>query len=299
MSQRRAIGVDVGGSSVKLGLVSETGRILETRKIPSQLGSGEKLMRAVADAVSHWWDGEGNRPVGAGIGLAGLVDRRQGVVRRAPNLPFLDGFPLAEEARRIFPLPVEVDNDANAAGLAEARLGAAAGADVAVCLTLGTGVGGAIIADGRIWRGHSGLAGELGHVVVQPDGEPCGCGGHGCLETEVAAPAVVRRYRELRGEEVEAAEVSRRADAGDEAAREALAACGRFLGIGLAILVNLLNPERIVLGGGVAQAGEWLLEPARREAGERAWREAWEDCELVGAELGSEAGTVGAACLVL
>ncbi|MFQ5743984.1 MAG: ROK family protein [Acidobacteriota bacterium] len=297
---RRAIGVDVGGSSIKLGLVDGQGSILEERRIASLYGSGQAMVAAVAEAVDPWCSLGPGSAVGIGIGLPGLIDQRRGVVRRAPNLPYLDGFPITSAASDRFALPVRIDNDANAAGLAEAHFGAAVGADVAVCLTLGTGVGGAIIEAGRVWRGHGGLAGEIGHIVVRSHGSPCGCGGHGCLETEVAAAAVVRRYLEAAGDqegEVDAAEVGRRAASGDAAARAALAACGRYLGIGLAILVNLLNPQRLVIGGGLADAGGWLVGPARQEAARRAWTEAWEDCDLVAAVLGAKAGLVGAACL--
>lgn len=297
--RRTAVGADVGGTAVKLGLVGEDGEVLDSDQLPTDFGAGEDLIEAVADRIVPWSDAA-DPPAGIGLGVAGLIDLDEGVVRSSPNLQFLDGFRVLEAARRRLSLPVSLANDANAAGLAEARFGALRGVDVGVCLMLGTGVGGAIIHRGRVWSGHSGYAGELGHIIVEPEGLACPCGGHGCLETEVAADAIVRRYRQASGsdEDIEAVEVSRRADQGDAAARAALAACGRYLGIGLAILVNLLNPQRIAIGGGVAGAGDWLLGPAADEAARRAWREVWKDCELVAAELGAEAGVVGAACLV-
>ena len=251
----------------------------------------------MSQALEGWRSGA----VGIGIGVPGLVDRRRGVVLRVPALPFLDGFPLLDRAGELVEVRVDMDNDANVAGLAEAHFGSAQGAGLAVVLTIGTGIGGVMIEAGRLLRGHSGLAGEVGHMVVEPDGRGCECGGHGCLQTEVSAPAIVRRYREIAGETeavLDAAEVSRRADSGDAAARAALAVCGRYRGMGLATLVNLLNPQTIVIGGGVVAAGDWLFGPAVEEAARRAWTEAWQDCDLVEARLGPMAGVVGAACLV-
>jgi glucokinase len=207
----------------------------------------------------------------------------------------LDNFSIAIALEVTTGLHVEVDNDAHAFGLAEAHLGAAAGYDSAVCLTVGTGVGGAIIHGGTVWRGHGGLAGELGHLVLDPEASRF-------FEQEVGAGAVVAEYRRLAENptaDVDAELVARFADSGDNAARQALALCGKRLGVGLAILVNLLNPQRIVIGGGVVGAGEWFLGPARIEGERRAWAQSWAQCEVVSAALGPMAGAIGAALLGL
>jgi glucokinase len=293
----RSIGVDVGGTRTKLVLLDHPGEVCDSREVSSRVETPEALVDAVADATRAWLHSS-PRPVGLGVAVPGLVDRSTGCVVQAPNLPILNDFDIRGALQRATGLTAELDNDANVAGLAEARLGAAADCHSAVCLTVGTGLGGAIICEGRLWRGFSGMAGEVGRLLLDDDPTRF-------LEEDVGAPAVVRAYEELatgRGEGpiegVDAAEVARRAASGDTAAREALARCGRRLGVVLAILVNVLNPERIVVGGGVAGAGEWFLGAACAEGERRAWAQAWRRCEVVAARLGTRAGAIGAALLV-
>ena len=288
-----AIGVDVGGTATKLGLIEAPGRVVDERETASDFPDAAALVDAITAETESWRRTHAGRIDGIGVAVPGLVDRRAGTVSRVPNLPVLEEMNVVEAVSASLSLPVVIDNDANAAGLAEAHLGAAAGADLAVCLTVGTGVGGAIIQGGRLWRGHRGYAGELGRVLIDPDGEVF-------FEDEVAAAAVVRNFEGAAGRIVEgivAADVSQRAEEGDEAARRALAECGRKLGVGLAVLINLLNPDFIVVGGGVAGAGEWLLGPARAEAEARSWDLAFRDCQIVAAALGARAGVIGAALL--
>lgn len=290
----RYIGVDVGGTSTKLVLFEAPATVHERRALPSRWSSGDEFVASVIAVLQPWLASDAGAAVSAvGLGVAGLIDRGGGRLLRAPNLEMLEGFALVPALRAATGLRVEIDNDANAAGLAEATLGAAVGCTSAVCLTVGTGVGGAIVQEGRLWRGHAGMAGEIGRLLLDDDAPSY-------LEDEVGAAAVVRRYREGDGatvDDIDAAEVARRADQGDEAAQQALADCGRRLGVGLAVLVNLLNPERIVIGGGIAGAGKWFLDPARREGERRAWPLAWEQCEIVAAQLGADAGAIGAALL--
>lgn len=288
------IGVDIGATRTKLVHMEPTGEVLDRLEIDSRYDSPDELLAAVQSAIQPWL--QPARGVGAtalGVAVPGLVDRAAGRVLCAPNLMELDDFAIVGALQQATGLRVELDNDAHAAGLAEARLGAAAGCDSAVCLTVGTGVGGAIIKDGRLWRGHSGMAGELGRLMIDAEAETY-------LEEGVGAAAVEIAYRRQSGctaGDIDAAAVARLADEGDVAAQQALARCGERLGVGLAILVNLFNPQRIVVGGGVAGAGEWFLDPARREGRRRAWQPSWNRCEVVAARLGAEAGAIGAALL--
>ncbi len=288
------IGVDIGATRTKLVHLQPAGEVLDRRDITSRYGSAAEMLAAVTATIEPWL--RPARGVGAaalGVAVPGLVDRAAGCVLRAPNMTGLDDFAIVRALQQATGLRVELDNDAHAAGLAEARLGAAAGCDSAVCLTVGTGVGGAIIKDGRLWRGHSGMAGELGRLMIDVGPEKY-------LEEGVGAAAIETAYRTQSGGaagDVDAAAVARLADQGDVAAQQALARCGERLGVGLAILVNLFNPQRIVVGGGVAGAGEWFLGPARREGRRRAWAPSWNRCEVVAAHLGAEAGAIGAALL--
>lgn len=288
----RLIGVDVGGTRTKLVLLEYPGTVIDSRNIDSRCDTPQRLASAIAAAAADWIAAE-PAPLALGVAVPGLVDRRAGRVLRAPNLQLLDGFDICEALQRETGLVVEIDNDANAAGLAEARLGAAADCHSAVCLTVGTGVGGAVIHRGRLWRGYCGTAGEIGRLLLDADATRY-------FEQDIGAGAVVRAYRELSAQLVadgDSAEVARRAQTGDEAARQALARCGARLGVGLAIVVNLFNPEVIVVGGGVAGAGEWFLAPARAEGERRAWSYAWRHCRVVAARLGGQAGAIGAALL--
>lgn len=287
----RTIGVDIGGTTTKLVCLQGSGSVVGRERIDSRREQAQELVDAVVATARPWLDG-GN-VAALGVAVPGLVDRDAGRILRGANLAYLDDFAVVDALNEATGLPVAIDNDANAAGLAEARLGAARGCASAVCLTVGFGVGGAVLFDGRLWRGHSGMAGELGRLVLDDVSGPT-------LEQAAAAAAIVSAYREGGGtvaDDRDAATVAQRADEGDEAARQALATCGRRLGIGLAIIVNLLNPERIVVGGGIARSEMWYLDPARAEGRRRARKAAWERCEVVVAELGADAGAIGAALL--
>jgi glucokinase len=289
----RYIGVDIGGTSAKLVHLEYPGNVLDHARVPSTHPSGDHLVAALHGAMVPWLEAGKGALGGVGVAVPGLVDRAVGRVLPGSNLPYLDGFGIVAALRSATDLPVELDNDANAAGLAEAQLGAAQGCDSAVCLTVGWGVGGALILGGRLWRGYHGMAGEVGRMLLDEGGERT-------LESKAGAAAIVSAFRALGGaiaEDTDVAEVARRADNGDQAAREALAECGRHLGIGLAIAVNFINPQRIVIGGGVANSGEWYLGAAREECGRRARGPAWEGTEVVVAALGRDAGAIGAALL--
>lgn len=290
MYEERVIGVDLGGTKVLAGLVARNGAIGRTIEIPTPGGSPEDVLRAV-DAVVDDLLSDGAVAIGYGVPLN--IDRRTGVAMRAINLPVQDvHFP--DRARARYALPAGVENDGNAAALAEWRLGAGRGARDLIMLTLGTGVGGGLVVDDRLYRGWA----ELGHTVVVADGVPCygNCHGRGHLEAVASGQAADRVAAELYGPGAGAVLLVKRAQSGDETARAALAEIGRLLGIGIGSLVNIFDPDLVVVGGGFgAAAAELILEQARVAARREAIRPADETLRIVQAELGDEAGLIGAA----
>jgi glucokinase len=289
-------GFDLGGTQFKYGLVDQDGAVLHKGRIPTPSTVEEFLDRLPA----LWADLKALAPgpIGAaGFGFPGIYDARLGRIRQSPHCAGLDEFDLVPALAGILDVPFIVDNDANLAALGEWTHGAGRGTSSLVVMTIGTGVGAGIVLDGRIWGGVCGFAGEIGHVSIRPDGLECPCGNRGCLETEVSARAILRRYRDFSagadGQTPE--EVHRRAAAGDEAAQRAFFEAGIFLGLGLSLLIDVLNPEMILIGGGIMTAGDLLLGPAVGEAARRSYRAAFEACTIRRAALGNDAGLIGAA----
>jgi glucokinase len=285
-----SIGFDVGGTYVKSGHLSEDGAILHEARWPTPT-SVERLLDAIAAQRDAW-----DRAAPFGIACAGVIDSA-GTVVRSPNLPGWKDIPLRLLARERIGRDAAVLNDANAFLLAEAKLGAARGARHAVGLTLGTGVGGAILLEGRLWSGVHGFAGEAGHAVLLADGPLCACGSRGCVEALVGTQAILERYRRLAPNAPEAKtprEISTRARAGDGAAIHTLAETGRLLGLALMSLAHLLDPEIFVIGGGVASAADLILEPAR-EALRSSPLLPGRTPPVMPAALGNSAGWIGAA----
>jgi glucokinase len=296
------VGLDVGGTYLKGARIDEAGRILASLHDPVEKDPPAALLTQLAAAVRTL---ETSGPVaGVGIGLPGIVDLGSGRVRSAPNLPALNGLDLAAEisqrtGRRCFP-----ENDANAAALAEAWLGAGRDAETVLLITLGTGVGGGLVFHGKIWAGKSGYAGEIGHIQVDPEGVPCGCGSWGCLETIAGIAGWVRRAEEematrpsaLSGQaEISPETIVREAKAGDPVALDVMDDAARAVGIGIAATLNLLNLDRVVIGGGVARAGDVLLDRIVAHARQRTFAHVFADASFRLAELGTDAGVVGAA----
>jgi glucokinase len=281
------IGVDLGGTKLLAGALAADGSVVaQERRLIGGLALDE-LLDVTTEAVAAL----GVPGDAAGFGIPSLIDRRTGISVRCVHLP-LDGVPFGALMAERLGIPVVVDNDANCAALAEARVGAARGCSWVVMLTLGTGIGGGLVLDGELYHGAVGAAAELGHVPVDLDGPPCfgGCPGRGCLEALCSGTAIARDAG------MDAEEVVRRAFSGDEVAGEVLRKVGVKLGAGLAGLAMTFNPEVIVIGGGVMAAGELLLAPAREELAGRALAPASE-VRVVAAGLGPEAGMIGAAML--
>jgi glucokinase len=281
------IGLDVGGTKILSGIVDRDGQVLAEHAVASPDGGERAVLAALDEAVEALLD---DRVAAIGYGIPANLERGTGRALWATNLPLTD-VDIVDRARDRYGLPVGIENDASSAALAEWRLGAGRGVENLLMLTLGTGVGGGLVVDGRLLRTWV----ELGHVVVQEGGRECTCGGHGHLEVLASGSAGDHAARELYGGEADAHELVRRARKGDHAAQEALARMGRSLGAAIGSLANLFDPELVVVGGGFgAAAGDLVLDPARESARHEAIHPANRDLRIVPAELGSEAGLVGA-----
>jgi glucokinase len=281
------IGLDVGGTKILSGLVDRDGNVVSEHEVPSPDGSEEDVLAALDETVEALLD---ERVAAIGYGIPANLERGTGRILHAMNLP-LDDVDLLARSRARFGLPVGIENDASAATLAEWRRGAGHGTQNLLMLTLGTGVGGGLVVDGRLFRAWA----ELGHIVVHEGGLKCSCGGRGHLEMLASGHAGDRAARELYGPDADAHMLIERARTGDGDAREALARIGRSLGAGIASLVNVFDPELTVVGGGFgAAAGDFVFEPAREAARREAVVPANRTLRIVAAELGSEAGLVGA-----
>lgn len=301
------IGFDIGGTNIRGGLVDSQGRLntlLEERtrkesleEFFSQIGSLYKKLCSLVllDGVK-----------GVGFGFPGFIDLKSTVVERSPNLPILNGINLKEKLSSEIDVPFFIENDANAAAIAEAHLGWGKGGKSFFLLTIGTGLGGGLVLSGRIWHGIRGYAGEIGHITVDPNGFPCSCGNRGCLETVVSGSGIVKRvgYYLDKGEysallnvegELTAEIVYQYAKEGDPVARKVLDEVGRTLGIVIANILNCLNLELIVLAGKVMRAAEFLLPPALSEVEARAIPGALSSAEIKVSKLGNEVGVLGAA----
>ena len=292
MEQSRVIGVDVGGTKILAAVVSRDGSLGVRLERPSDHSSQDALLAELDSLVEELHRAE-PEAVALGFGVPSRIDQRSGHALKSVNIP-LEGVDLRDRMREQHGLPVALDNDANAAAIAEWQVGAARGARNVVMLTLGTGVGGGLILDGRPYRGATGSGAELGHIVLEPGGPPCGCGGHGHLESFAAGPAADRVARSLYGDGSDAHELVRRGRDGEPEAVEALAGIGRYLGSGIATFVNVFEPELVVVGGGFGDAGELLLGPAREVVAVEGLEPARDNVRIVEAELGVEAGVIGA-----
>ncbi|HEU4641648.1 MAG TPA: ROK family protein [Gemmatimonadaceae bacterium] len=311
------IGVDLGGTNIVVGAMPEDGsRELGVREEPTHSERGaesvvDRIVSMIAQTISDVIATQGARPqdfLGVGIGAPGPLDRERGIVVVAPNLGWRN-FPLREEISERIRLPATLDNDANCATVGEWWRGAAQGARNVVGLTIGTGIGGGIVLDGRLYHGSSDVAGEIGHTTIDSTGRYCRCGNYGCLEAYASGPAIALRAREaLERDEVSvlhrmvdgqlerltAATVYEAAKNGDALALEVVRDTARFLGTGVANLLNTLNPDVVVITGGVTRAGDRLFEPLRAEVKRRAFRPAVEACRIVPGILHGTAGMVGA-----
>lgn len=289
---------DVGGSTLRVALASRTGALLVKNSFPHARPAPGDVVAWIARTLSEMARAENVELVAVGAAVPGPLDPWRGIVHFSPNLEWRD-FPFTDALSSELGVRVVMDDDANCAALGEHSYGAGQDTRDFVCVIVGTGIGAGLILDGKLYRGARGFAGELGHTTILPDGPLCSCGNRGCVEALAAGPALVRRMRELEATAAEgltARDVIALARAGNPNAVRVINEAAGFLGVALANTVNILNPERIALGGGVAlDAGELLVEPARAEIQKRAFAPSANAVTLVRGTLGDDAGLLGAA----
>lgn len=317
MTQRFIVGIDLGGTNIAAAALPTDGSAVlafGSRLTRADLGADavtDRIVEAIEEVIADVMKETGAARsdfLGVGLGAPGPLDRERGLVIVAPNLGWRD-FPLRDRITAAVDLPATLDNDANCATVGEWWCGAARGGRNVVGLTIGTGIGGGLILNGELYHGSSDVAGEIGHTTIDSTGRRCKCGNYGCLEAYASGPAIAERAREaLAGDEasmlprmvdgdlarITARTVYDAAIRGDEIAREVVRDTARFLGSGLANLLNIVNPDVVVLAGGVTEAGDALFEPLRAEVKRRAFRPAVDACRIVPGMLGGSAGVVGA-----
>lgn len=295
---------------MRMAAINRKGEILHRLKVETPKSErADEIVSAMVDAANKCREavsGEGTIQAVA-TAVPATINAEQGIILKAPNVPSLDGFRFAAAVSSELNLPVLLENDANAAAVGEQSWGAGRGFQNAIAVTLGTGVGGGIIIDGRVVRGADGTAGEIGHICVEPFGVPCGCGSRGCVEQYSSATAIVRLVRELESQypksvlqnksRLTSADVYAAGDKGDELALEVFRRMGFYLGIALASLVNVLNPEVIVIGGGASAGWKLFIHYVEDQIHQRAFREPAARVQVVRASLGDDAGILGAAKL--
>lgn len=311
----KVIGIDIGGTNLRGALVDREGNILKRMRILSEADQGiDKLIDNLVGFIKGISEGESMQDIG--IGIPGIIDSKNGIITQAPNILNVDDYPikavLVDKLGR--DLNIVVENDANSAAVGEWWMGAAKEATSMVMITMGTGVGGGIVLDGKLWTGADGMAGEIGHITIYPDGALCNCGNYGCLESYASATAIRRMVQEGLEQNLDtvlretaksahaeniAKIVTEAATAGDQFSVSIWKQIGAALGIGIADLVNLLNIEMVVIGGGVSNAWDLFYETTYNEAHKRAFRGPMKTAKIVRTHLKDDAGIIGSSYLAL
>jgi glucokinase len=313
---KKVIGIDVGGTNLRGAVVSADGKILKRHKVASQANEGiEAVINNLVSLINGLSEGE--QVAGVGFGIPGIIDFNSGIITQAPNISNVNNYPIKENLRKRLGdgIGVIIENDANCAAVGEWWMGAGRDVDSLVMITLGTGVGGGIILDGKLWRGADGFGGEVGHMTIYPGGPKCNCGNYGCLEVYSSATGIRRMVKEaLAGPDTKTVlrelvkdedpgripeVVMKAAQDGDGVALGIWEQFGIALGIGMASLVNILNVEMIVIGGGVSQAWELFIERALDELRRRALRAPAGRVKVMESVLGDDEGIIGASYLAL
>jgi glucokinase len=308
------VAIDLGGTKIALGVVSRQYQVLARAHYPTPASAGvDSVIQRIISAVEQITASANmtsSQLCGISIAAAGAIDSRRGIITLSPNLSGWRDIPLGSIIEDRLGIRTWLLNDANAAALGEHHLGAGRGVGSLIYLAIGTGIGGAIIIDGKLYTGACGGAGEIGHMTIDTNGPRCDCGNIGCLEQLAAGKAIAKEAKERLGsgerstlteavagniEDITAKEVAAAAQKGDPLAGEVINSAATYLGIGMVNLVNIFNPEMIVIGGGVAKMGDLLLNPARRVVMERAFPESVAAVRIVTTELGDDAGLLGAA----
>ncbi len=312
----KVIGIDIGGTNLRGALVDSEGNIHKRMKILSQADQGiDKLIDNLANFIADISKGE--KVPNIGVGIPGIIDSKNGIITQAPNIMNVDNYPLRSVLKeKLGPdLNIVIENDANSAAVGEWWMGASKDANSMIMLTMGTGVGGGIVLDGKLWTGADGMAGEIGHMTIYPDGARCNCGNYGCLESYASATAIRRMVKEglqdgnlntvLREttENMHIEDIPRivmeAASSGEEFSLKIWKEVGVALGIAIASLVNLLNIEMVVIGGGVSNAWDLFIDTTYKEAHKRAFRAPMEKAKIERGLLGDDAGILGSGYLAL
>lgn len=304
------LAIDLGGTNLRMAVIDRQGNILhQTKRETPKTNNVDEIVQLIVESAEICQSkvkGIGNI-IAISAAVPSGIDYKNGIIVKAPNVPCLSGFRMADALEKELNLKVFLENDANAAAIGESWIGASKGFQDSIMLTMGTGVGSGIILNGNILRGIDGLAGEIGHTSVEPFGNPCGCGSRGCVEQYTSATAIVRQTNELKSQypnsilvnrtDLTSADVYQAGKEGDELALEVFRRMGFYLGISLGTLINTFNPEVIVLGGGAAAGWDLFMPHASAEIRNRAYQVAAERAKIVPALLGDDAGIIGAARL--
>ncbi|ADG83555.1 ROK family protein [Thermincola potens] len=310
--EQYVIGIDLGGTFIKGALFNRRGKMLAKKEIPTLAAEGAEAvatrMAGLARDLQKQAGVSMDMVIGMGIGSPGQIDGRTGCVIRSGNLGWHNVY-ILEMVKKHIPLPLFLENDATAAALGEKWCGAGQQAENMIMMTIGTGIGGGIIINGRLYRGASSGAGEIGHMVIQPGGPLCSCGNKGCLEALAAAPAIIKRAKaalaggtaSVLAETVDftVRNVFDAVAKGDPVATRVVDETAYYLGIGVGSLINIFNPELVIIGGGVSKAGDLLFIPLCKYAEQNALPALWPSVRIVPAALGNDAGSVGAAAVAL
>lgn len=311
------IGVDIGGTNIKIALVDFDGKIAYSNTTPTRAEMGyeagvNNIKQAIKDLMKET-NQDAKSIEAIGFGLPGQIDYKAGIVKNLPNIPGWVNVPLAKIIEDEFSIPTRLDNDVRCAALGELNFGAGKGCENLLCITIGTGIGSGIVLNGKLVRGASNAAGEIGHIKMEMNGGPlCGCGDYGCFEAYASGPSIVAmakeyiaggksaKYKEMAGADGQITPylVAQAALQGDAVSIQIFKQMGKIIGTGLASVVNLLNPEKIIIGGGVADAGEILLEPIRKAILDRAMPIQGQAVKVVPAQLANTAGVIGASLLI-
>jgi glucokinase len=316
------LGIDLGGTNLKAGIVDTHGKIIHQLSIKTNNNADPEtisqqifgLVDEIIKSSSSTTTGAGLKItpadiLGIGLGSPGLIDKKGETILFSPNLPLWRNIPIKRMISERFHMPCVLENDANAAAWGEKWAGAGKNVDSLVMITLGTGIGGGVVINNKLWRGAHNVAGEVGHMVIQMNGPKCSCGNYGCIEAYASATSMVRRFKELlqsgvpsslkNDGEITAKTINNAALRGDKASLDTIRETGRYLGIALVNIMHIVNPEMIVLAGGMTGSGDLLMNPIKQVISQGAFEASYKDTHLVFSQLGNDAGIIGAAgCLL-
>lgn len=310
--KKYVVGVDLGGTKISTALSDFNGNVISQTTVPTNASEGEApvLNRIIESIDKVMKDGSTNTSeVSAiGIGLPGALNVEEGIILFTPNLPFKD-FNIVEPLKSRFEIPVFIDNDANVATIGEFMFGAGKGSKNVIFFTVSTGIGGGAVLNGKIYRGHTANAMEIGHMTVAPGGPRCNCGNVGCVEAIASGTSIAKRGKEAlaskvetslrKYEEITSYEVFKEAEAGDEVSKEIIDNALNYLGIAVANAVSIFDPEYVIIGGGVSKAGNIVFDTVRKVVDKRCFKNMAESVKIVPAGLGTDAGVIGAVALAL